>query len=434
MSDPISTALQQYLTQYPIPQRIGVAVSGGPDSMALLHCLHQWCQNAQKELVAFHVNHQLRPAASDEAVQVATWCAAWDIPYEILVWHHTPYDKTTVQKEAREARYQLLQEACQKSYVTHLFLAHHHNDQIETLLLRLFKGSGLMGLVGMQPIAQRSSLTLMRPLLTCTKEAITHYVAQYNIPFLKDPSNQNNAFLRVKIRSFVQQAQEGGLDPALLQTSFQKLALFQESFQDDFIDFIKQYGVLSTLGYLTIDHHHFCHLSFAKQCFFLELCLKIVGGHYYAPRWDSLKQMAKNLTHPSFKAQTLGGCYVRIKKSTIEIMRECACVTEEISLSSSKIWWDRRFFIDNLPQDTIYSKCHIKKLGRDGRLFLKKAGVPTVSTHPAPAIEALPALWQKDQLLAVPSILYGQKEIRVTFSPETLARLPHTLEQQGVLI
>ena len=150
-----------------IPQddkKIAIALSGGSDSMALLLLLKT--QNIP--LHALTVDHHLRPESASEAAQVAAWCNALGVPHTTLHWQHEKIESGLPEK-ARDARYALMFDWCREHHIQHLFTAHHLDDQIETMLFRLTRGSGLVGLSGMLPLTQRDGIFLHRPLLAFPK-------------------------------------------------------------------------------------------------------------------------------------------------------------------------------------------------------------------------------------------------------------------------
>ena len=153
--------------------RLAVAVSGGADSLALALLADRWARAQGGRITAVTVDHALRPEAAAEARQVGRWLKAAKIRHVTLRWTPpAPLKKlaggtrpANLQSAARDARYQLLTGWCRDHAVLHLLLAHHRDDQAETLLLRLARGSGLDGLAAMAPLVERASLRLLRPLL-----------------------------------------------------------------------------------------------------------------------------------------------------------------------------------------------------------------------------------------------------------------------------
>ncbi len=192
-----------------------VAVSGGPDSMALLHLAAGWQRAGGPKIFAATVDHGLRAQAREEAEQVAHWSAALGIPHQILSWTG---DKpaTRLQERAREARYRLLFDHAKALGADVVATGHHGDDQAETILFRLLRGSGIAGLSGMEPIAQRQGLRLARPLLGWGKADLVAYCAAQGQDVISDPSNHDPRFARTGLRALLPQLAGEGLDRAAL--------------------------------------------------------------------------------------------------------------------------------------------------------------------------------------------------------------------------
>ncbi|HEV2557102.1 MAG TPA: tRNA lysidine(34) synthetase TilS [Microvirga sp.] len=190
-----------------------VAVSGGPDSVALLHLLARWPDRPR--LVAATIDHGLRPEAAGEAGLVAACAARLGVEHRILPWLG-PKPSSGLQATARDARYTLLASLARTEGATHLATAHTEDDQAETLLMRLAAGSGLSGLVGMRPETMRDGLWHVRPLLAVPKAVLVDLCRREGWPFAEDPSNADPRFARVRWRRLMPLLAAEGLTPARL--------------------------------------------------------------------------------------------------------------------------------------------------------------------------------------------------------------------------
>src|SRR5258708_30146053 len=185
----------------PASGEVVVAVSGGADSLCLLHLLHRLCGSGKRypevRLLAAHLNHKLRGEASDrDAATVAGIVASWGLPItlgEIDVPTLARTERRSLEDAARSARYRFLREVAHGQPIA---VAHHADDQVETLLLHLFRGSGLAGMVGMLPRQQ----DILRPLLEVRHAETVAYCQQHAIVPLEDLSNTDPSFLRNRIR------------------------------------------------------------------------------------------------------------------------------------------------------------------------------------------------------------------------------------------
>ena len=195
---------------------IVLAVSGGPDSMAMLRLAAQWrAGGGAPPLFAATVDHGLRRDARAEAESVARWAAAQGLPHQILTWTG-PKPKTRLQEKARDARYALLEAHAGAIGADFLMLGHHLDDQAETVLFRLLRGTGVDGLAGMEPLSPRGGLTLFRPLLLTPKTRLVALCKALKQPFIDDPSNDDPRFARTGLRKLAPLLAEEGLDAAAL--------------------------------------------------------------------------------------------------------------------------------------------------------------------------------------------------------------------------
>jgi tRNA(Ile)-lysidine synthase len=207
-----------------LPGPTGLAVSGGPDSLALLLLAGV---HSPGPVRAATVDHGLRPEARAEAEHVAAICAARGVPHDILTVGLLP---GAGQAEARTARYTALGDWCEHHGLTHLATAHHADDQAETLLMRLARGAGLGGLAGIRrerPL--RPGVTLTRPLLDRRKAELEAIVAAAGLAPVRDPSNADPRYDRTRARALL--AQTEWLEPARLAASAAHLAEAEEALE-----------------------------------------------------------------------------------------------------------------------------------------------------------------------------------------------------------
>lgn len=193
-----------------------LAVSGGPDSVALMLLAAAWAhRRSAPPLSVATVNHGLRPDSRSEAEQVDRWAAALGLPHEILDWDG-PKPRSRIQELARQARYDLLFRHAARIGADIVATAHHADDQAETILFRLLRGSGIGGLAGMPDSRERHGLIHSRPLLLCGKAQLVAYCAAHGHPYFEDPSNRNPAYARTRMRALGRAFAEHGLDRAAL--------------------------------------------------------------------------------------------------------------------------------------------------------------------------------------------------------------------------
>ena len=189
-----------------------LAVSGGPDSVALMWLAARWRRALARgpQLIAVTVDHGLRPEAAREAREVKRLAQSLDLPHRTLRWTGTK-PQTGLPAAARSARYRLLAQAARQSRATHILTAHTRDDQAETLLMRLLRGSGIAGLAAMARETERDGLRLARPLLDVSKSQLIATLEKAGIDFTEDPTNRDVSFTRPRIREVMPAlAAEGG--------------------------------------------------------------------------------------------------------------------------------------------------------------------------------------------------------------------------------
>ncbi|CAG8489405.1 14865_t:CDS:2 [Funneliformis mosseae] len=202
-------------------ERLGVAVSGGVDSMALCYLLNQYCKKSEHQITAFIIDHQLRRESTNEAFQVSNALSKLEIDNKIMRIQWKDHDtsnlndfvspfptKSQYETFARIERYKLLAKGCHENKISSLFVGHHLNDQLETLIMRLSRGSGIDGLASISMIdkfpvirnVEAIELQIIRPLLSVTKDRLIKTCVEANIPWIEDPSNQSTDHKRNIVR------------------------------------------------------------------------------------------------------------------------------------------------------------------------------------------------------------------------------------------
>jgi tRNA(Ile)-lysidine synthase len=191
---------------------IVLAVSGGPDSIALMWLAARWRRALAHgpRLIAVTVDHGLRPEAAAEAREVKRLARSLDLPHRTLRWTG-PKPRTGLPAAARAARYRLLAQAARSGGATHILTAHTRDDQAETLLMRMLRGSGIAGLAAMARESERDGLLLARPFLDISKSQLIATLRKAKVGFAEDPTNRDLNFTRPRIRTLMPVlAAEGG--------------------------------------------------------------------------------------------------------------------------------------------------------------------------------------------------------------------------------
>lgn len=232
-SEPFSdTELDSIFSGLEHCRRVLLAVSGGPDSTALLLLAHRWRKErrAGPAIVAATVDHRLRPDSKKEAAQVAKLAKSLGVEHHILAWTGKKPSKG-LQEAAREARYGLLFKLAEKIRIDAVVTAHTLDDQAETFLMRLARGSGITGLGSIRVETSRAGITLLRPLLPVAKSRLVAMLRKARIPYANDPSNKDAKFLRSRLRKLRGDLASEGLVPERLALAAQRLGRADEALE-----------------------------------------------------------------------------------------------------------------------------------------------------------------------------------------------------------
>jgi tRNA(Ile)-lysidine synthase len=288
------------------PWPAAVAVSGGGDSLALMLLLAEWAKAESKpEPVVLTVDHGLRPDSKKDADHVQKLAAAAGLKAHTLVWKGTK-PASDVEAEARTARYSLMGQWCAEHHIPALYVAHTLEDQAETFLLRLARGSGVDGLAGMQPVSPLPALEfreiqLVRPLLAFTRDALRDFLKQQKVPWSDDPMNAEPRFARARVRAAWPQLTELGLTPERISNAAEHLARARAALEELTNDFLRR-GARFGENSVALDPLRLKMLPREVGLRALAKALSQISGEEYRPRFDSLERLFESIV-----GGTLGG-------------------------------------------------------------------------------------------------------------------------------
>ena len=404
-------------------------MSGGADSLALMILTAGWCKKRRlPPPQALTVDHGLRAGSSVEAARVASWAHARKIPHETLVWiGHKP--SQNIQARAREARYRLLGDWMIARGVNVLLTGHTLDDQAETFLLRLARGSGLDGLSGMAPLTrfplnEFDGLKIARPVLAFAHDRLTATLTKLGQPWISDPSNENERFARVQVRRALSELAEAGLTAERIAGAAAHLRRAREAIDASVAELIAAAVEIAPWGYALASTERFAAAPREVALRALSRLIEALGGGEYPPRFEQTQAALDWLAapHARLKGRTLGGCRLaRRDAKTVLIAREEADLAKDdptirLKRGESAVW-DRRFVID-LAQGAGEGTFEVRRLGPSGVKTLgAKAEWPPV--EPRRIATALPGLWQAGRLVAAP--LLEPKAANASFSARFVA-------------
>lgn len=418
----------------PSPQ-IAVGVSGGPDSMALCLLAHRWTQARDGRATALIVDHRLRPTSTAEAQATAGKLGVLGIDAEILTWHRPPADAS--QADARLARYALLDDACRSRGVLHLLLGHTLEDQAETVLMRLAKGSGPDGLAAMAAVRERAALRLLRPLLWAPKSRLRATLAAAAVQAIDDPSNANRRFARARLRDQGAALAAAGLGPFPVWDTAHQSGRARAVLDLATADLLAAAATPFPEGYVELRLEPLRQARGGLALRALARCLVAVGGAAYPPRRERLGRLFDALmTGPGDAPRTLCGCLIMPPaggRENLLICREPAAVRDDLPLVDGRraVLWDGRFDVALPPRLAGTPDLRIRRLGGVARRVIGE------SPAPGTALACLPGVWAGARLVAAPKIAARKKpdnsrimdDLLVTFVP----REPLTAAPFGVV-
>lgn len=384
---------------------IAVAVSGGPDSLALTLLLQDWLARCGGRLWALVVDHRLRSESGREAEAVAALLRARGLAVRLL---RRPGGSLSrgLQAGARAARYALLTAACREAGVLHLALAHHRDDQAETVLQRQASGSGPDGLAGMAAVSERSEVRLIRPLLPVPKARLVATCRAAGLPFIEDPSNRDPRFSRSRLRRDprLADARRVGALAGQAREHGQARAYRERATADLLVE-----GV-------TLHPAGFARLSRAVVAAEDALALRAlanllacVSGAQWPARTMRLQAGLARLRADAPRAFTLGGCRLLPEADGWLVAREPAVRARATLTPGESLVWDGRF----LAHLTAHAPgaLTVGMLGARGwQTLVRRTPALRAAGLPAPARVVLPLFSDLEGPVAVPHLGFVRRD------------------------
>lgn len=375
-----------------LPGKLGVAVSGGSDSLALLLLLSRFCKERAVDLWCVTVDHGLRAEAAEEARFVAAICADLGVPHDTLAW--TGWDGSgNVQNEARRARYDLIAGWATEKGISHVALGHTLDDQAETVLQRLARAAGVDGLSAMAPRRVQNNVTWLRPVLRLEREMLRAFLRERNVSWLDDPSNEDVRFGRIKARRSWEALAEMGITPAALAQVAENMARAREALEDSTRRACMECARLRA-GAVVISRRDYDRMPDEIARRIVLAALAWVNGAIYAPRRRSLEAALSALAENG--SATLDGCQLQVVARDMWIFREFN-VVKDLSVPIGSLW-DGRWVLSG-PSEA--RDMRVAALGEAGLVSLpewRDLGVPRQ------ALLSTPAVWKDGNLVAAPVI------------------------------
>jgi tRNA(Ile)-lysidine synthase len=387
--------------------RLAVACSGGGDSMALALLADIWAKARGGDATALIVDHRLRPESTREAADVARTLAAHGIAHAVLVCADL-MSAANLEDAARRARYRLLEEWCEEHGVLHLLTAHHRDDQAETLLMRLARGSGLDGLSGIAPDSGRRACRVLRPLHEVPPERLRATLHAIGVAYVEDPMNHDPVFQRVRLRAARTILAEEGLSAERLAATAAHLMRARTALETAVAETLARAVALDPFGFAELDTAAVATVPTEVGLRTLAAVLATVSGADYLPRFKSLERLYRELPDGLAGGRTLGGCRLLPKARHVLVCREPAAVTARERLEPGRcLLWDGRFVVTmpaDAPADLI-----VAAIGGEGTMqFAADNGGGDL---PAVVRVTLPGLFDGAGLAAVPAVGWRRPDV-----------------------
>jgi tRNA(Ile)-lysidine synthase len=327
-----------------------VAVSGGADSLALTLLCHDYATSLGGKIIALTIDHALRVDSAKEAAEVNKLLLAHNIEHHILNWDHAAKPESNIQSKARQARYDLLTNYCKQQNILHLLVAHHRDDQAETFLMRLERGSGVEGLSSIRLVSSYNKVRILRPLLSIEALVLKQYLQHRNIVWIEDPSNLNKQFTRIKIREYLNNNDK--LITSRLCDTVTSMQRANNSISKSTYDLMVRAVKISPLGFGEISIKDFIIADEEQALRTLSALITTISGSNYPPRFDSIKKIYDDIMNNSLRTiSTLGHCKIIHNKSKHKNNKLVICkelpkheVREPLKFNQTTIF-DNRFLI-----------------------------------------------------------------------------------------
>ena len=319
----ISNIFREFCTSLNVKENFAIAVSGGPDSLALAFLAKCYALQNKLNLKCFIIDHKLRRDSTTEAKTVKNILKKIDIQSKILTWNGSKPSKN-IQSLARDKRYSLLANECNKNKIKCLLVGHHLDDMSENFLIRITRGSGLKGLVsfGKKTKYKNNNLDILRPLLDLEKKDLIHVAKEVFNFFIQDPSNVNENYKRTRVRSLLYSLEKEGLDKKKIILTINNLKDSDKS-----IKFYVDRNLRDNLVFLKKKNIYILNQNFFNQSHeiifrSLTQIIQKLGEKHYPVRGKSLNELIKKINDRSFSKITLGGCFIDRVNETILISKE----------------------------------------------------------------------------------------------------------------
>lgn len=372
---------------------IGVAVSGGGDSLALLLAVHEIAETTGQAVEAMTVDHGLRAEAAEEAEYTRKVCLKLSIPHATARWTGWT-GEGNLQDAARQGRYRLIAEWAERRKLASVCIGHTQDDVAETFVMRLGRESGVDGLARMSDSFSRHGVQFLRPMLDVPRRELREYLKRRGVEWCEDPSNESEEFDRVRVRRALDVLKDIGITADNLAAVAENMTQVREVMKDRTADFAERVAS-EDMGDLVLALDPFKDAPYELRRRLLNDALSWVSPTPYPLRRGALAELDQAIQEG--RNFSCNGCLVQVSAKTIRILREFNAVRETVEFAPH---WDRWSLTGPWAMGM-----KVTALGEPALAGLedwRSSGVPRQS------LMASPAVWKGDQLVAVPLANHGE--------------------------
>ena len=317
----INRIYKEFEKSLSVNENFVVGVSGGPDSLALAFLAKIYSINRKLSPKFFIVDHKLRSNSSNEAKKVKKILRRFYISSEILTWKGKKPTKN-IQSSARTKRYELLFRKCDKLKIKNILLGHHQDDLFENFFIRMLRGSGLKGLISLDKKTKIDNKFLLRPLLDLKKEDLIFLSKKVFNFYVKDPSNNDKKYQRIKIRKLIHELQKNGLSKNNFSKTIRNL-----KYSNTVVNFYVTKNLKKNTFFLEKNNKLVLNREFFQEHYevvfrALSESIKIIGKKYYSVRGKKLDKIINEIINNQSFRSTLGGCIIEKVNQTVIISKE----------------------------------------------------------------------------------------------------------------
>ena len=298
-----------------------VAVSGGPDSLALCFLSKIYSIKKHLKVKYLHVDHKLRNNSTKEAKFVKLLLKKLSTNLEILTWVGKK-PKSNIQSVARDKRYSLMINMAKKLKIKNILLGHHKDDLVENFFIRILRGSGLNGMVSFDQKTNLQNIYLIRPLLKFSKQHLKYITKKIFKIYVEDPSNKNDEFKRVKIRNFIKNLESEGLDNDKFNLTIKNLRFANESIKYFVEKNLKDNSTNLNINKLVILNKNFFLQPEEVVFRSLTKVLKGVGRKYHPVRGKKIDKLIYKIKNDNSFTTTLGNCVIKKLNNSVIVSKE----------------------------------------------------------------------------------------------------------------